>query len=52
MLTQAQLRLIEKKSPTMLQVDHREINSKDDFRKAYLREKITTKQLIERKLER
>ena len=43
--------MIEKKSPKMLEVDHREINSKDNFRKAYLREKVTTKHLIERKFE-
>ena len=49
-LTQAQIRLIEKKTP-MLEVDHREM-SKNDFRKAYLRENVTTKQLIERKIEK
>ena len=46
-MSEAQLRVIKKKTP-MSEVDAREINN-PAFRKAYLREQITTRQLLELK---
>ena len=46
-MSDAQLRVIKKKTP-MSEVNAREINN-PAFRRAYLREQITTKQLLELK---